>query len=610
MEAHRVSLKISQKLSLPLKFLSLRKVVFGGSGSGKTSCGRVVFEEATAAGVLCGAIDLKGDFWGLKSTADGQGDGIPIVIFGGEHQDVPLDEAGGTSLADIVVELRQPFVVDLEELSKGKQLRFLGAFFERLYDRNREPLVLICDEADRYAPQKPMSPEANVCLGATEDIAKRGRKHGIFPVFITQRNASLNKGVSELCDVAIVFRTPGPRDQAAVEDWFGTKATREQRDEVMGKLAGLPTGTAILCSAHPDMKLFETVAVRQPKTFDSSATPEIGKRRIEPKRLAKPDLDELTKRMAATIERAKAEDPRELRRQLAQERQARLEVQHALDAMKAAPPKGREKRVEVPVLASAMAKRLESGLAKLEKLGRKEEEAAEYLSKTWHHLEDLGKSILEALRAATEAPGHKYGLIEEVEGRTFALQKRQDVPSVARGALRVVSSEAVSMGRSSGRDPKTRILQSLLWWQAAGIPEPSRYQTAFVAGYSVNGHFNNLLGSMRTEGLIDYPGGGQVGLTPSGHKAALSAGGPVETPSRDGLIDRVRAVLHNEPKRRIFDALVHAGVAMSREDLANKSGYSVNGHFNNVLGSLRSLGVIRYPAGGMVSLDTIFEALD
>ncbi len=70
-------LKISKSLALPLKFLSLRKVVFGGSGSGKTAFGRTLFEEANAAGVLCGAVDLKGDWWGLKSTADGRGDGIP-----------------------------------------------------------------------------------------------------------------------------------------------------------------------------------------------------------------------------------------------------------------------------------------------------------------------------------------------------------------------------------------------------------------------------------------------------------------------------------------------------------------------------------------------------
>jgi DNA helicase HerA-like ATPase len=66
---------------------------------------------------------------------------------------------------------------------------------------------LLCDEADRYIPQRILfkDPNASLCLGAGEDIAKRGRKHGIFPVFISQRNADLNKSVTELCDTAIVF---------------------------------------------------------------------------------------------------------------------------------------------------------------------------------------------------------------------------------------------------------------------------------------------------------------------------------------------------------------------------------------------------------------------
>lgn len=408
-----MNLKISADRSLPLKFLSLRKVVFGGSGSGKTSWSRVLFEEASESGVQCGAIDLKGDFWGLKSTASGKGDGIPVVIFGGEHQDVPLDEAGGTSLAEIVVELRQPFIVDLEQLSKGKQLKFLGAFFERLYDRNREPLVLICDEADRYAPQKPMSPEANICLGASEDIAKRGRKHGIFPVFVTQRNASLNKGVSELCDVAIVFRTPGPRDQQAVEDWFGTKATREQRDEVMTKLAGLETGTAVICSAHPDLKLFDTVKIREPWTFDSSATPEIGKRRIEPKRLAKPDLEQLRTKMAETIEKAKQEDPKELRRQLAESRSTIADLQRKLSKpahiMTGNIPKAPKppKRIEVSVLKDAHVKLLDITACRVEKLH----------SKTMTALADLSKvavAIVQAKRPAPVAPGPVSSRMEEV----------------------------------------------------------------------------------------------------------------------------------------------------------------------------------------------------
>lgn len=316
-------LHVSESFSLPLKFLELRTVTYGGSGSGKTTGARVLAEEAVAAGVVVGVIDLKGDWWGLKSSADGKSPGIPFIIFGGEHQDLPIDDngAGGAALADIVADLRQPFIVDLEQLSKTKQLRFLAAFFERLYDVNREPIVLFCDECDRYAPQMgnrgEKSPDAAICLGAVEDLAKRGRKHGIFPKFVTQRSASLNKNVSELCDVAIVYRTPGPRDQAAVMEWFATNATAEEMNVVKGQISGMPTGTAIVCSAHPHLRIFETVAMREPRTFDSSATPEIGKSVRAPKQMASADLDALREKMSATIERRKADDPVELRKRIA-----------------------------------------------------------------------------------------------------------------------------------------------------------------------------------------------------------------------------------------------------------------------------------------------------
>ncbi len=300
-----------------------------------------------------------------------------------------------------MVDLQQPFVIDLEQLSKGKQLRFLGPFFDRLYDKNREPLVLFCDEADRYAPQKPMSPEANICLGATEDIAKRGRKHGIFPVFITQRNASLNKNVSELCDIAVVFRTAGPNDQDAVTDWFGTKATREQRDEVMGKLAGLATGTAIFCSAHPELKLFSTVPVRLPWTFDSSATPEIGKRQIKPKRLAKPDLEQIKERMAFTIKEAKANNPAELRRQVA-------ELTRQLKKVPTSLPTAKETRLKIPVIKAALAKKLESTLAKIQKLTNISagyeitmQEHARQVGEAWQTMNEICDATVKALQSVT-----------------------------------------------------------------------------------------------------------------------------------------------------------------------------------------------------------------
>lgn len=149
-----------------------------------------------------------------------------------------------------------------------------------------------------------------------------------------------------------------------------------------------------------------------------------------------------------------------------------------------------------------------------------------------------------------------------------------------------------------------RIIDSIAWWSAAGIETPSRHQTAFVARYTVNGHFNNLVGALRASGLLDYPGDGTIKLTDDGRTLANA---PDASPTREELIERVTAVLKGEPMRRIFSALVEADAPLSREDLAARCDYTVNGHFNNLVGALFGIGVAEYPQRGMVGLSSVFD---
>ena len=94
-----------------------------------------------AAGQRFCAIDLKGDWYGLASSVDGKSAGIPVVIFGGDHGRMPLEPEAGAFIGETVAGLAQSTVLDLEHFSKGKQVRFLAAFYEALYDRNRDPLL-------------------------------------------------------------------------------------------------------------------------------------------------------------------------------------------------------------------------------------------------------------------------------------------------------------------------------------------------------------------------------------------------------------------------------------------------------------------------------------
>jgi hypothetical protein len=385
-------LRVSDTLALPLDLVTLSTVVYGARGAGKTTLGSVVAEEVYNNGLRFGAIDLKGDWWGLKSSADGNHAGIPVVIFGGDHQDLPLEPDAGGYVAETIASLEQPTILDLEHLSKTKQLKFLGTFFERLYDKNREPLLLMLDEAQRYAPQRPMSPEANLCLGAVEDLVKLGRKHGIGPMLFTQRGSGLNKEVSELCDMLVAFRTPGSLDQDRIKDWLGANAGREQASEIMGAISGLHTGTAIFASNHPALRITpQAVTVRPRITFDSSATPKIGQRRREPKILAEPEIAALREKMADAIERAKADDPKELRKEI-----TRLKAE--LDRKPTEVVTVQEKVVEIPASFS------DEELGMIENAGRVLTNAGEGIGSAMKLLADFGALMAERARAPKREP--------------------------------------------------------------------------------------------------------------------------------------------------------------------------------------------------------------
>jgi hypothetical protein len=119
----------------------------------------------------------------------------------------------------------------------------------------------------------------------------------------------------------------------------------------------------------------------------------------------------------------------------------------------------------------------------------------------------------------------------------------------------------------------------------------------------VNGHFNNVVGSLNTTGLITYPFGGHLALTDSGRAIANASANDVQT-----LVE-----FHNlwrsklpTPEVKILNVLLeYRGDPIGRELLAERTGYTVNGHFNNCVGHLKTLGAAYYPAGGMVAASDV-----
>ena len=145
-------LRIAKNLSLPLDAVTKAFGVVAARGAGKSYTASVMTEQLIKAGQHVVVVDPLGVWWGLRSSGDGRHEGLPIVIFGGDHADVPLDPGSGEMIADLVINEHLSVILDIGRFSKAEQVRFVTAFAVRLYQRNRRPLHLMLDEADMFAP--------------------------------------------------------------------------------------------------------------------------------------------------------------------------------------------------------------------------------------------------------------------------------------------------------------------------------------------------------------------------------------------------------------------------------------------------------------------------
>lgn len=367
-----MSLKISKDLSLPPDAITQTFSILAQRRVGKTYTASVMAEEFVANSLPFVALDPTGAWWGLRSSADGKSEGLPVVIIGGDHGDVPLEPTAGKVIADLVVDHPGYYVIDLSATeSNAAQDRFATDFAERLYRRKskvRTPLHLFVDEADCFAPQKPL-PGQLTMLGAFETLVRRGGIRGIGTTLITQRAAVLNKNVLTQTDSLFVLRMNAPQDQDAIDEWVKRHGTKEQKDKMMESLAALPQGESWFWSPGW-LGSFEKIRIRQRRTFNSSATPKSGEKILIPQKLATVDLEKLGKEISATIERASENDPQALKRKLADasfkitskdkeiaELTARLE-----QAEKATKVETKTETVEVPVLTPGQQQRLDEAV--------------------------------------------------------------------------------------------------------------------------------------------------------------------------------------------------------------------------------------------------------
>jgi hypothetical protein len=322
MSTSNKKINIAEGLSLPLEIVTNTIAILAKRRSGKSYTMRKLVEQLFKNDQQVILVDPKGDQWGIRSSADGKKPGLPMVILGGEHGDAPLEVKSGEVVAKLVVEEQVSILLDLSMFRKYEIAIFMTDFLENLYrlkakEEYRTPCMLVIDEADAIAPQKPQKGEERM-LGAAEDIVRRGGQRGIGCALITQRSAVLNKNVLTQAQMLIVLRTIAPQDLAAMKSWIEVHGDFEAGKKLMDSLPSLPIGDAWFWSpGWPTSEgIFQRSHILPIETFDSGATPKPGEKKVTPKNLNDVDLDALKSQMAETIEKAKNDDPKALKKRI------------------------------------------------------------------------------------------------------------------------------------------------------------------------------------------------------------------------------------------------------------------------------------------------------
>jgi uncharacterized protein len=521
----------------------------------------------------------------LTASADGSTGGFPVVVFGGEHGDLPLPPAGGALIADVVVDTGVSAILDLSDLSNAQIAAFVLAFAARLYERKaraRSPLLLVIEEADEVAPQRAM-PDQTRMLGAVERVVKRGRMRGIGTLMISQRSASLNKNVLSQAELLIAMQTTAPQDIKAIDAWIEHHGDQEQRQQLISEIATLRTGEAFVWSPGW-LHEFRKIRFRLRRTFDSSATPKPGEVLAEPATRAAVDLDAIRARLGAVIgEGEPTTTHRDQTRALAEQRRLLEEKDAYILAME-----GELRQVRARPSGPS------------EALIQKAAEVFVRADRALTQAESIATLAQEVRRAARElrdmldddAPAVAVPIVEPAT-RPTAFTETRDRRKPASRTARPTQTVAVTA-------PQQRLLDTLAAYEVLGALELDRRTLAVSAGVSPRSSaYDANVRALRSAGLVVYPTDGYVALINPGRDLAQI---PPSPPTLYDLHTGWMRLL-SKPQAVLLTILIgtYPG-SLTREALAEMAGVSRRSSaFEANIRHLRGLGLAAYPVDNEVA---------
>jgi hypothetical protein len=266
------AIHLSDDLALPAEDLLESAIgIIAKRGRGKSGAIKVLMEELTRVGLPFVAFDPVGILWGIRSSFDGKGPGLPVLVIGGEHGDIQLDRKAGAKVAQRIIAENVSCVIDFSEEPKAAYREFVRDFAHELFRRNDTPRLVILEEAPELVPQRVMVDRSET-YEAVERLVSRGRNKGVGVVLVSQRAATINKDVLTQVDALLVMGLTSPQDRKALGDWIDAWDVKKQAEKFDKGLAGLRVQEAWFWSPEAFGGIFKRVRIRNFTTFHPDKT--------------------------------------------------------------------------------------------------------------------------------------------------------------------------------------------------------------------------------------------------------------------------------------------------------------------------------------------------
>ncbi|TMT86922.1 DUF87 domain-containing protein [Haloterrigena sp. H1] len=247
-------------LKLPvIEVLTGRGFATGKSGSGKSNTASVIAEELLEAGYPLLIVDTDGEYYGLKEEYE-------MLHAGADEEcDIQIGPEHAEQMATIALEENVPVILDvsgyLDEDVADELLREVARHLFVKEKKLKKPFLLVVEEVHEYIPEGGGVGETGNLL---IKISKRGRKHGLGILGISQRPADVKKDFITQANWLVWHRLTWDNDTKVVGRIIDT--------EYAELVSELDDGQAFVQTDWTETDV-RKVQFRRKRTFDAGATP-------------------------------------------------------------------------------------------------------------------------------------------------------------------------------------------------------------------------------------------------------------------------------------------------------------------------------------------------